>query len=240
MFRSFFPRPRLFFVSALLWSALAVAVWYGLGEDLLVALGFPAPSPDAAAVIGLGYFTTPKFLGFYLYYAVATALFATFWFRFSPHPWQVWSVLGSSAILFSTYFSVQVSVAINEWRRPFFDAVQNALSGDSGVTGGDLYRLLGDFAEIAFVAILVTVVTSFFVSHYVFRWRTAMNDYYVGRWGEVRHIEGAAQRIQEDAMRFADIVETLGVRIIESVMTLFAFLPVLFALSGYVSELPRG
>jgi len=238
MFRSFFPRPRLFFVSALLWSALAVAVWYGLGKDLLVALGFPAPSPDAAAVIGLGYFTTPKFLGFYLYYAVATALFATFWFRFSPHPWQVWSVLGSSAILFSTYFSVQVSVAINEWRRPFFDAVQNALSGDSGVTGGDLYRLLGDFAEIAFVAILVTVVTSFFVSHYVFRWRTAMNDYYVGRWGEVRHIEGAAQRIQEDAMRFADIVETLGVRIIESVMTLFAFLPVLFALSGYVSELP--
>lgn len=39
-------------------------------------------------------------------------------------------------------------------------------------------------------------------------------------------------------MRFADIVETLGVRIVESVMTLFAFLPVLFALSSYVSELP--
>lgn len=66
--------------------------------------------------------------------------------------------------------------------------------------------------EIAFVAILVVVATSFFVSHYVFRWRTAMNDYYVARWGEVRTIEGAAQRIQEDTMRFADIVETLGVK----------------------------
>jgi len=58
----------------------------------------------------------------------------------------------------------------------------------------------------------VVVATSFFVSHYVFRWRTAMNDYYVARWGEVRTIEGAAQRIQEDTMRFADIVETLGVK----------------------------
>jgi peptide/bleomycin uptake transporter len=54
----------------------------------------------------------------------------------------------------------------------------------------------------------------------------------------VRHIEGASQRIQEDAMRFADIVETLGVSIVESVMTLFAFLPVLFALSSYITELP--
>jgi peptide/bleomycin uptake transporter len=88
------------------------------------------------------------------------------------------------------------------------------------------------------VAILVVVATSFFVSHYVFRWRAAMNDYYVGRWDEVRGIEGAAQRIQEDTMRFADIVETLGVKIVDSVMTLFAFLPVLFALSSYVTELP--
>jgi peptide/bleomycin uptake transporter len=133
---------------------------------------------------------------------------------------------------------VQVSVAINEWRRPFFDAVQEALSGKSSVTADGLYVLLVQFAEIAFVAIFVTVATSFFVSHYVFRWRTAMNDYYVGRWAEVRRIEGASQRIQEDTMRFAEIVENLGVRIVDSVMTLFAFLPVLFALSAYVKELP--
>lgn len=238
MFRSFFPSPRLFFSSALVWAALAVTFWYGVGQSLGAVLGFPPSPPDAAPVIGLSYFVTPQFLWFYLYYAAATALFAGYWFRSDPHPWQRWSVLGTSAILFSTYFSVQVSVAINEWRRPFFDAVQDALSGKSEVTGADLYGLLVDFAEIAFVAIFVTVVTRFFVSHYVFRWRTAMNDFYVGRWDEVRHIEGASQRIQEDAMRFADIVETLGVSIVESVMTLFAFLPVLFALSSYITELP--
>ena len=238
MFRSFFPRPALFFTSAVLWAVVTVALWYGFGDALMTAVGFHLPPADAAPVIGIGYFVTPQFIGFYLYYVTATALFSGAWFLLSPHPWQRWSILGSAAILFSTYFSVQVSVAVNEWRRPFFDAVQNALSADSSVTGGQLYGLLVDFAEIAFVAIFVTVVTSFFVSHYVFRWRTAMNDYYVARWSEVRHIEGAAQRIQEDTMRFADIVESLGVRIVDSVMTLFAFLPVLFELSKYVTELP--
>jgi peptide/bleomycin uptake transporter len=228
----------LFFICVLAWSALAVVIWYAFGEALGARFGFPPPASDAESVIGIDYFYTPQFIWFYIYYAVATALFAGVWFRVFPHPWQWWSVVGSSAILFSTYFSVQVSVAINEWRRPFFDAVQEALSGKSGVTAGNLYGLLVDFAAIAFVAILVTVATSFFVSHYVFRWRTAMNDYYVGRWREVRRIEGASQRIQEDTMRFADIVETLGVRIVDAIMTLFAFLPVLFALSAYVSELP--
>ncbi|MCB1724732.1 MAG: peptide antibiotic transporter SbmA [Gammaproteobacteria bacterium] len=238
MFRSFFPRPGLFFLSAVVWTALAVLVWYTAGEALGQVFGFPPEAPDAAPVIGLGFFATTQFLWFYCYYAAAAGLFALFWFRFSPHPWRWWSIVGSSVILFSTYFSVQVSVAINEWRRPFFDAVQQALSGEGKVGADVLSGLLVDFANIAFVAILVTVATSFFVSHYVFRWRTAMNDYYVARWDEVRGIEGAAQRIQEDTMRFADIVETLGVKIVDSIMTLFAFLPVLFALSSYVTELP--
>jgi peptide/bleomycin uptake transporter len=202
------------------------------------ALGFSMPLPDADPVIGIGYFVTPQFLWFYCYYIVIAGLFTLFWFFFAPHPWQLWSIVGSSVILFSTYFSVQVTVAINEWRRPFFDSVQEALSGNGSVSSEVLVSLIFDFANIAFVAILVTVATSFFVSHYVFRWRTAMNDYYVSRWDEVRTIEGAAQRIQEDTMRFADIMETLGVRIVDSVMTLFAFLPVLFSLSSYVTELP--
>lgn len=238
MFRSFFPRPKAFFLSALAWMSLAAGVWYGAGEALGAMLGFAPAAPDADPVIGVAYFVTPQFTWFYLYFALATGLFTLFWYRFSPHRWQWWSVLGSALILFSTYFSVQVSVAINEWRRPFFDTVQEALSADSNVTVGHIYGLLLDFAGIAFVAILVVVATSFFVSHYVFRWRTAMNDYYVSRWAEVRRIEGASQRIQEDTMRFADIVETLGVKIVDAVMTLFAFLPVLFALSSYVSELP--
>jgi peptide/bleomycin uptake transporter len=149
---------------------------------------------------------------------------------------------------------VQVSVAINNWRRPFFDLVQKALSkpaetgDDGGLTAAgmetvssvthDLFDLILIFAQIAFLAIFVYVMTRFLVSHYIFRWRTAMNDYYTSKWKQVRNIEGASQRIQEDTMRFAEIMEGLGVSIVDAVMTLFAFLPVLWALSAYVSELP--
>ena len=65
-----------------------------------------------------------------------------------------------------------------------------------------------------------------------------MNDYYTAQWKRVRHVEGASQRIQEDTQRFASIVEGLGVSIVDSIMTLFAFLPILFELSVHVTELP--
>jgi peptide/bleomycin uptake transporter len=94
------------------------------------------------------------------------------------------------------------------------------------------------FAAIAFMAIFVFVATRFLVSHWIFRWRTAMNDYYMARWKQLRHIEGASQRVQEDTMRFAGIMEGLGVSMIDAVMTLIAFLPLLWSLSSYVTELP--
>jgi len=193
---------------------------------------------ETEPVIGLGHFVTDPFKLFYLYYLVSVALFALAWFQMKPTRWQWWSIVGSAFILFSTYYSVQVSVALNNWRRPFFDAVQAALSPNSKVTTAQLYTLMLQFAEIAFVAIFIYVMTRFFVSHYIFRWRTAMNDFYTSQWPQVRKIEGASQRVQEDTMRFATIMEGLGVSMVEAVMTLFAFLPVLWSLSSYVSELP--
>ena len=238
MFESFFPRPRIFFLSALLWAAISIALWYIFGADIGRTIGFDIPVEAQESIIGLGYFITAEFCWFYLYYVIICAGFAALWFRYLPHRWQIWSIVGSQIILFSTYFSVQVSVAINNWRRPFFDAVQDALSGESTTTAGDLYSLIWIFAQIAFLWIVVYVITRFFVSHYVFRWRTAMNDFYVGQWERVRHIEGASQRVQEDTMRFAGIVEGLGVAIVDSIMTLFAFLPVLLALSTNITSLP--
>jgi peptide/bleomycin uptake transporter len=238
LFKSFFPKPKQFFLSALLWTMVVALFWVTIGDTVAGWLGFEFADPDAAPVVGVGHFYTQEFLWFYVVYIVATAMFAAFWNWYRPHPWQNWSILGSAFIIFTTYFSVQVSVAINNWRRPFFDQFQQALTGDGTVTAGDLYGLLFLFMEIAFLAIAVFVLTRFFVSHYIFRWRTAMNDYYMSRWQEVRHIEGASQRVQEDTMRFALIMEGLGVAIVDAIMTLFAFLPVLWSLSQYVTELP--
>ncbi|MCR9123945.1 MAG: peptide antibiotic transporter SbmA [Phyllobacteriaceae bacterium] len=238
MFKSFFPQPKLFFISALVWTVIVMVAWYAGASQWGALIGLGTPDPEAGPVIGLGHFTTPEFLWFYVYYVIAVAIFYAFWHRRAKHPWELWSILGSALILFVTYYGVQVSVAVNNWRRPFFDGVQDALTEGSTVTQTDLFSLLLVFAQLAFMAIFIGVGVRFFTSHYVFRWRTAMNDYYMARWKQVRHIEGASQRVQEDTMRFAGITENLGVAAIDSVMTLIAFLPVLWALSEYVTELP--
>lgn len=236
MFRSFFPKPKWFLLSFLLWSFVSIFLWVNFKIELGALLGLDTTEKDP--VIGVGHFTTDTFLLLYVYYAICTALFAIFWFKVSPHRWQWWSILGTSFILFTTYFSVQVSVAINAWRRPFFDSVQNALDPDTTVPSSELYDLIILFAEIAFLATFVFVITRFFVSHYIFRWRTAMNDYYTANWKRLRSVEGASQRVQEDTMIFAKIMEGLGVSLVDSVMTLFAFLPILWSLSAHVETLP--
>ncbi|WP_282045166.1 peptide antibiotic transporter SbmA [Roseibium album] len=240
MFQSFFPNPKLFFLSAIAWTAVAVAVWYGFASDLGGSLGFGATPEGQQPIIGLGHFTTPEFLWFYVYYGLFTAVFGVFWWWYSKaHTWQVWSIWGSSLIIFMTYYDVQVAVAINNWRRPFFDLVQTALDKSARVVApGEFYSLLFIFFQITSVWVILYILKRFFISHYIFRWRTAMNDYYVAKWNNVRQIEGASQRIQEDTMRFAAIMEGLGVALIDSLMTLIAFLPILLALSSHVVELP--
>ncbi|WP_024506060.1 peptide antibiotic transporter SbmA [Bradyrhizobium sp. ARR65] len=229
MFVSFFPRPKLFFLSAIIWTTLAMAAWYGFAANFFEASGTP---------VGLATFWSATALWFDLYFALCVAIFAAAWMVFAPHPWATWSILGSALILFTSYFQVQVSVAINSWYGPFYDLVQAALSKSAPVTIEQFYTQLSTFAGIALVAVVVGVLTRFFVSHYIFRWRTAMNDFYVANWPRLRTIEGASQRVQEDTMRFASTTEGLGVNLISAVLTLLAFLPVLVRLSSNVTELP--
>ena len=238
MFQSFFPNPKWFFISLVIWASICIGFWYGLGDQLGTWLGFELPLEDAEPVLGLGHFISADFIWFYLYFFITLTLFGLVWIWLSPHEWQMWSIFGTALILFSTYFSVQVSVAINTWRRPFFDNIQAAFSEQGSVTAEELYDLIIIFGEIAFLAVIVFVLTRFFVSHYIFRWRMAMNEFYASKWTQLRQVEGAAQRVQEDTMRFAGIMEGLGVSLVDAFMTLVAFLPVLWSLSQYVTELP--
>jgi peptide/bleomycin uptake transporter len=238
VFVSFFPRPRIFFWSVVLWAAIAIACWYSFGEQLGAAVGLPPDAPDAPPIIGVSVFWSKPFLWFYLYYAIVVAIFAAFWMIFSPHPWARWSILGSALIIFATYYGVQVSVAINNWYGPFYDLIQAALSKSRPVSVAEFYGYLVDFSGIAFVYVVVYALTRFFISHYIFRWRSAMNDYYMSNWHTLRAIEGASQRVQDDTMRFSTTMESLGASLIDSIMTLIAFLPVLLRLSANVTELP--
>ncbi len=157
---------------------------------------------------------------------------------FLNRKWFMWSILGSLIILLTTWYKVQLDVQINEWFGDFYNTVQEALATPNSVELDEFLGICLTFARIAGIYVLVMVLLEFYISHYVFRWRTAMNDFYMSHWDKVRHIEGASQRVQEDCMRFARIVEGLGVAFLRSVMTLVAFLPILWTLSENVTELP--
>jgi peptide/bleomycin uptake transporter len=166
---------------------------------------------------------------------VGDAVFQTF---FLTKRWFPWAVPGSAAILFATWYKVQLDVQINEWFGGFYNLIQKALATPGSITAEEYYRTLATFGWIAGLYVLIAVLTDFFVKHYVFRWRSAMTEFYTAHWPAVRGIEGSSQRIQEDTNRFARIMEDLGISFVRSVMTLFAFLPILWGFSAQVKELP--
>ncbi|GAA5187821.1 peptide antibiotic transporter SbmA [Acinetobacter kookii] len=237
MFKSFFPDPKWFFSSLVLWFVINIALWYSGGSGWGTFLGFAPGYATAELPIGVSRFWSPSFLWFYLWFMVSTVIFALFWRLKSSNPWQGWSVWGSAFILFNIWFAVQVNVVVNAWYSPFYDLIQKMLSSGGGNVNL-LYSETLTFLYVAMVYVTIAVFNLFFVSHYVFRWRTAMNDYYTAHWEQLRHIEGASQRIQEDTMRFAKTTESLGVSFIQALMTLMAFLPVLLQLSSHVKQLP--
>jgi peptide/bleomycin uptake transporter len=240
MFKSFFPNPKVLFLSALAWSLFAVLFWMFAARDWGTYIGLPNPAEGTPPIIGARSLFTAPHMYFYIYFFACAGAFALFWKFFSPHPWYRWSVLGSIFLVFLTYFQVQISIAINDWYGEFYNLIQKALDSKTKgtVTAGELYGSFNNVIWILFLWITVIIFVSFFASHYVFRWRTAMTVYYTEHWQNLRKVEGASQRVQEDTMRFARLIEDLGVSFVNAVMTLIAFLPVLSALSVHVPTIP--
>ncbi len=78
MFKSFFPSPRYFFISAVIWIALNMVLWYSGGNTWGTFIGFPQGYHDAQLPVGVSRFWSPTFLWFYVWFLVSTALFAGF------------------------------------------------------------------------------------------------------------------------------------------------------------------
>ena len=152
--------------------------------------------------------------------------------------WWAWSSFGTLLILTITWYKVQLDVKINEWFGTFYNTIQQALGKPNSMSIEDFFVQIMTFSKIAAIYVIVAIVIDFFSRHYIFRWRTAMTEYYSQYWNDLRIIEGAAQRLQEDTMRFAKIMESLGVSFMRSVMTLIAFLPLLLTLSENITEYP--
>ena len=201
-----------------------------------------SPSQQAAAAgaseSSVGNFLNGDRVWLYQYVLLTAFLFCLFWYFYKRNEWYWWSVAGSTGILLVIYFQVQVEAFVNEWSGVFFDMIQLALTQPRSVEPGQFYGEVFTLLVVLMPTILVAVLLAFFTSHYVFRWRKAMNFYYMSYWPAIRQTEGAAQRVQEDTMRFASIVEDLGTAFFGSLITLVVFLPILWGLSSTITELP--
>jgi len=278
LFRSFFPNPKLFLVSAIVWLLVATIAWPFVGGAIrpFVSLdGFlvapmcapadtnnpvatePSTQTDQAAPAtpepaesslpsGVtapnctpeGTFLTGEQVWVYQYVLMVAFIFCLFWYFYERNEWYWWSVVGTTGILLITYFNVQVDAFVNNWQGTFFNTLQQALSTPGSVPAPKFYGEIITIVAVVVPRILVLVVLAFFTSHYVFRWRKAMNSYYMQYWPTIRTTEGAAQRVQEDTMRFAQIVEDLGSSFFDALITLAVFLPILWGLSQSITALP--
>ena len=169
---------------------------------------------------------------------------------FRSREWALWAWGGGGLLAISLWVQVQITVAINKWYGGFYNLLQTSAEyKDNSAEGIALFydKLIsisywtngfeGDpsFTVLAFPYVVLAVLTGWFTRLYGLRWRQAMTFMYIPRWRTVEEeIEGASQRIQEDCNRFARIVESLGLQVVRAVMTLVAFIPVLWGLSEHV------
>ena len=150
---------------------------------------------------------------------------------FTVKKWLLWSWLGSITILSSLWIQVKIDVAINEWFGQFYDMIQKALASPNAITINEYWESLISFLTLAGTYVAVAVLVSFFTAHFLFRWRTAMVEWYHSVYDQARQIEGAAQRVQEDTIKFTKIMESLGTSLVEAIMVLIQFVPILLGLS---------
>jgi|TARA_Y200000002_G_scaffold117377_1_gene95982 peptide/bleomycin uptake transporter len=154
---------------------------------------------------------------------------------FTTSKWAWWAYLGSFVILASIWVQVQIDVMINEWFGEFYDMVQKALGEANSVTMEEYTGGLLSFAKLAAISIVLGLAISFLTSHFLFRWRASMVEWYHSVYDRARTIEGAAQRVQEDTIKFSRILEGLGTELVSSVLILIEYFPLLMGLGAGIT-----
>ena len=159
-----------------------------------------------------------------------------------------WRARGLLAVVVALNLSlVGMTVLLTFWQRAFYNALE-AKDWDAFVallftwhrTEGE--GLLPSFAIVAVLYILIAVYQLYLRQALQIRWRRWLTEVYLGQWLEGRAYYRMAltdpvtdnpdQRIAEDARMFVDDTLSLGLGLMNSVVTLASFVVVLWSLSG--------
>lgn len=146
---------------------------------------------------------------------------------FRSKEWALWAWGVLILLLLFIFADVYLSVEFNKWYKNFYDLLQDPK--DISL----FWAALTFFLVIASLSIVIRVISRYLANHYALRWRQAMTSHYIPLWKKLdtEAYEGSSQRIQEDTQKFTRLVEELGEHLIRSVLTLIAFIPILWHLS---------
>ena len=118
-----------------------------------------------------------------------------------------WGFFIISLLVMQTY----LDVLFNSWYKDFYDILQTAKNGIS-----DFKSIKGFCIALPYVTLFA--FTNWFTRLWAFRWREAMTFSYVPYWRATEaRVEGSSQRIQEDCMNFAKIVESIGLQVVQAI-----------------------
>jgi ABC-type long-subunit fatty acid transport system fused permease/ATPase subunit len=144
-------------------------------------------------------------------------------------------------------YKIWVKYRINNWYSTFYDLLQKGAedigsgSGDTLETRQDEVReALVEFAAIVIPNIVAHPLLRLVQNVWILNWRCSTTRVYLDRWkavGSEGSIEGAAQRVHEDARLFTDGIGGIVGLFIDSIATVAVFAPILYELGGAVVPL---
>jgi len=159
---------------------------------------------------------------------------------FSDDKKWAWGLL--MAVIVLNLGSVYINVRLNFWRNDFYNTLQN-------LDEHGFFIQLGIFGLLAAAWIGVVVYQLYLQQMLQIRWRRWLTRRYLGDWLDGKayyrlqlegdHTDNPDQRISDDLNRFTDASLTLTLGLMNSVVTLFSFLGILWSLSGAIT-LPLG
>ena len=151
---------------------------------------------------------------------------------FKDKKWYYWSYGGGFFIITLLILQTYLDVLFNSWYKDFYDILQTAEERDIS----EFWTSIKKFLYIALPYVTLFAFTNWFTRLWAFRWREAITFSYMPYWRATEaKVEGSSQRIQEDCMNFAKIVESIGLQVVKAIMTLIAFIPILWVLSSNVT-----
>ncbi|WP_434558228.1 hypothetical protein J3P95_18575 [Pseudomonas sp. Z5-35] len=142
---------------------------------------------------------------------------------------------GVATLVILSLLGVATALAINDWYRYFYNAIQN--------TDIELfYNLIFIFFGIVSFSVLRSVSISYLVDLLALRWRRWLTKHYLAHWTLVpintiqadHSIDNPDQRIAEDINKFTFETIDLGCGLIFTIASIISFSVVLIEISGEI------